>query len=72
MHNALGHSLVDRSGSRGQLHVCTLGISFQSSFKLLYGSMHTTLHHAVTQVLLFADLDAFNGGLDVRQLVSPP
>lgn len=72
MHNALGHSLIDCSGSRGQLHVSILGISFHGSFKLLHGSMHTALDHTVTQVLLFADLNAFNGGLNVRQLVSPP
>ena len=72
MNNAFGRSLVDYCGSRGQLHVGVLRISFNSGVKLTDGSTHTALDNTVLKILLLADLNAFLGGLDIRQLGSPP
>ncbi len=69
---ALGCGLVDHGGSRGQLLIGVGRISGYGSIKLADGCTHTALHDTIAKILLLADLDAFLGGLDIRQLGSPP
>ena len=47
-------------------------VSGNGGVKLPDGSTHSALHNTVAKILLFADLNALLGGLDVRQLGSPP
>jgi len=70
--HALGRGLIDHCGSRGQLLIGVLCVSGNGGVKLPDGSTHSALHNTVAKILLFADLNALLGGLDVRQLGSPP
>ena len=72
MNNALGCGLVDHGGSRGQLLIGAGRVGSNSGIKLTDGRTHTALHDAIAKILLLADLNAFLGGLDIRQLGSPP
>ena len=72
MNNALGCGLVNHSGRRGQLLIGVGRVGGYSGIKLANGSAHTALHNAIPQIFLLADLDALLGGLDIRQLGSPP
>ena len=72
MNNTLGRGLVDHGGSRGQLLIGVGRVGGDSSIKLADGSTHAALYDAITQVFLLTDLDALLGGLDIRQLGSPP
>ena len=72
VNNTLGRGLVDHGGSRGQLLIGVGRISGYGSIKLADGCTHTALHDTIAKILLLADLDAFLGGLDIRQLGSPP
>ena len=72
MNNALGNSLIDHGGSRGQLLFGIARISGNCSIELADSSTHSALDNAVMQILLFADLHTFLGGLNIRQPGSPP
>ncbi len=72
MDNTLARSLVNHSGSRGQLHIGVGRVGSNSSIKLANGGTHTALHNTIPQILFLADLYALFGGLDIRQLGSPP
>ena len=72
MNNALGRSLVDHSGSRGQLLVGVGRIGGYSGIKFTNGCTHTALHNAIAKILFLADLDALFRGLNIRKLGSPP
>ena len=72
MNDTLGRGLVDHGGSCGQLGLSILRIFSDRSFELADRCTHTALHDTIAKILLLADLDAFLGGLDIRQLGSPP
>ena len=72
MNDALGCSLIDHGGSRGQLHIGVLRISGSSGIELTDGCADSALHDTIAKILLLADLDALLCGLDIRQLGSPP
>ena len=72
MDHALGRGLIDHCGSRGQLLIGILRVSGDGGFKLPDGSTHSALHNTVAKILFLADLNALLGGLDIRQLGSPP
>ena len=72
VNNTLGSSLVDHGGSRGQLLFGVGRVGGYSSIELTDGSTDTALDDAIAQILLLADLHALLGGLDIRQLGSPP
>ena len=72
MNNALGSSLINHGGRRGQLLFGVGRVGCNGSIELTDGSTHAALHNAILQVFLFADLHAFLRGLDIRQLGSPP
>ena len=72
MNYALGRSLVDHSGGRGQLLICVGRICTNSSLKLADRSTHTAFHNTIAKILLLTDLNALFCGLDIRQLGSPP
>ncbi len=72
MDHALGRGLIDHCGSRGQLLIGVLRGSGNGGVKLPDGSTHSALHNTVAKILLLADLNALLGGLDIRQLGSPP
>ena len=72
MDHALGRGLIDHCGSRGQLLIGVLRVSGNGGVKLPDGSTHSALHNTVAKILLLADLNALLGGLDIRQLGSPP
>ena len=72
VNNALGSSLIDHSGSRGQLLIGFGGISGNSGVKFAYGCTKAALYDTIPQILFLADLHAFLCGLDIRQLGSPP
>jgi hypothetical protein len=70
--NALGNRFIDSGGGGAQLRAGgghTLG---QGGLILLHGSLHPGFHHTIPQVLFLAHLHALDGGLNVRQLPSPP
>ena len=72
MDNALGCGLVNYGGSRGQLLTGIGRISSNGSVKLTHRRTHTALNNTIAKILLLADLNALLGGLDIRQLGSPP
>ena len=47
-------------------------VFFSGGFELLDLGLHRRLDHAVAQVLLFIDLHALDGGLDIRQSIHLP
>ena len=72
VHNALGHRFIDSGGGGAQLRTGGGDTLIQSDLILLDGSLNARLHHTIPQVLLLAHLHTLHGGLDVRQLPSPP
>ena len=70
--HAFGRSLVDHSGSRGQLGTCVSGVRRNGRLELTDRSTHPALDDAVTEIFLLADLHALLCGLDIRQISSPP
>ena len=72
MDDTLVRSLVDGGDGDIQLGLRSLGIGGNSGIRLLNGSTHSALYNTIPQILLLADLNAFLGGLDIRQLGSPP
>ena len=72
MDNALGNGFIDSGGGGAQLRAGGDNALDQGTLILLDGSLNARLHHTIPQVLLLAHLHTLHGGLDVRQLPSPP
>ena len=72
VNNALSNRFIDSGGGGAQLRTGGGDALIQSDLILLDGSLNARLHHTIPQVLLLAHLHTLHGGLDVRQLPSPP
>ena len=72
MNDTLGHRFIDSGGGGAQLRTGGGDTLSQSDLILSDGSLNARLHHTIPQVLLLAHLHTLHGGLDVRQLPSPP
>lgn len=72
VHDALGDRFINSGGGGAQLRTGGGDALDQSDLIFLDGSLNARLHHTIPQVLLLAHLHTLHGGLDVRQLPSPP
>ena len=72
MNDTLGNRFIDSGGGGAQLRTGGGDTLIQGNLILFDSSLNARLHHTIPQVLLLAHLYTLHGGLDVRQLPSPP